>query len=165
MKSCMTIMINILFIFIMLCSLSCSVDQKRKDGEAESRKTALSLAFPNKIQYAPFIIGISRGIFERHGLKITHVAGVGGIDAAEAVLAGQADAGAMGDAPASILLSRCSECRILFGFMQRGIYKDSSVVEGLGKTATFLNSRGLIRAVPDIKKAAVWPHQERIIKR
>ena len=118
MRQLITYGIKLFLIFIILFTYSCSTDREEKDSSATKGDIALRLAFPNKIQYAPFIIGISRGIFQRHGLKVTHVAGVGGIDAAEAVLSGQADLGAMGDAPASILLSRCDRCRILCGFMQ-----------------------------------------------
>ena len=73
----------------------------------------LRLAFPHKIQYLPMMIHCHDG-----SEKISPVVGTGGIDAAEALLAGAADVGAMGDVPALILLSRNSRFQVVCAFMQ-----------------------------------------------
>ncbi len=100
-----------LLAFLLLLS-SCGPGEPEKSGNAMS----LRLAYPNKVQYAPFIIGMAEGIFREHGLEVSHIVGTGGIDAAEALGIGEADIGAMGDVPAVILLSR-SQCRLLASFM------------------------------------------------
>jgi ABC-type nitrate/sulfonate/bicarbonate transport system substrate-binding protein len=86
---------------------------------AAETTTTIRLAYPHKIQYAPMIIGSAAGgPFAAAGLKIAPVIGTGGIDAAEALLAGAADIGAMGDNPAAILLSRSRRFRVICGFME-----------------------------------------------
>lgn len=73
----------------------------------------LRLAFPYKIQYLPMII-----CSDGRAAEVQPVIGTGGIDAAEALLAGEADIGAMGDAPALILLSRNPRFQVICAFMQ-----------------------------------------------
>ena len=75
------------------------------------------LAFSNKIQYLPLIIACDQESAGRSSL-ITPVVGTGGIDAAEALLAGEADIGAMGDVPALILLSKNTRFQVICAFMQ-----------------------------------------------
>jgi ABC-type nitrate/sulfonate/bicarbonate transport system substrate-binding protein len=91
--------------------------EQRQAAESNSALSPIRLAFPNKIQYAPFIIGAGQGYFAKSGLTVTSVTGVGGIDAAEALLSGHADMGAMGDVPAIILLCRSSHFIILGSYM------------------------------------------------
>lgn len=86
---------------------------------AAEMKKAIRLAYPHKIQYAPMIIGSGAdGPFAAAGLVVEPVIGTGGIDAAEALIAGAADVGALGDTPAAILLSRSRRFRVLCGYME-----------------------------------------------
>ncbi|HDS16134.1 MAG TPA: ABC transporter substrate-binding protein [Proteobacteria bacterium] len=80
----------------------------------------LRLAYPNKIQYLPMMLS-----YAESGRKAVNqvsafspVIGSGGIDAAEALLAGEAEVGAMGDVPALILLSRSDRFQVICAFMQ-----------------------------------------------
>ena len=75
----------------------------------------LRLAFPYKIQYLPLIIDTEP---RPSGKAIIPVIGTGGIDAAEALLAGEADIGAMGDAPALTLLAKSARFQVICAFMQ-----------------------------------------------
>ncbi len=78
----------------------------------------LRLAFSNKIQYLPLIIACDQESAGSGASLITPVIGTGGIDAAEALLAGEADIGAMGDVPALILLSKNTRFQVICAFMQ-----------------------------------------------
>ena len=66
------------------------------------RPTALRLAYGKKIHYAPQIIALKQGYFADAGLAIDAKAVQAGIQAAEALTSGSADAAVMGDAPAII---------------------------------------------------------------
>ena len=64
--------------------------------------TSLRLAYGKKIHYAPQIVALKQGYFGNAGLAIDAKAVQAGIQAAEALTSGSADAAVMGDAPAII---------------------------------------------------------------
>lgn len=86
-------------------------------GSAE-HASVIRLVYPNKAQYAPFIIAKATGAWKKSGLVVKDIvlAG-GGINAAEALIAGEADIAAMGDVPALIALSRNEDFHILSSYM------------------------------------------------
>ena len=69
---------------------------------AAEDRTAIRMAYVQKIHYAPTIIAVKQGYFQAEGVKIKPVilAAGSGIVAAEALISGSADAAVMGDAPA-----------------------------------------------------------------
>ncbi|MEM0449611.1 MAG: ABC transporter substrate-binding protein [Methanomassiliicoccales archaeon] len=76
-------------------------------------KMDLVLTYSNKFNYEPFIVAVEKGYFIDENLNITTMVVSGGIQSAEAIITGSADVGAMGDAPAIILLDRNPSARIL----------------------------------------------------
>ena len=66
------------------------------------RPVPLRLAYGKKIHYAPQIIAIKRGFFADSGLALEAKVVQAGIQAAEALTSGSADAAVMGDAPGII---------------------------------------------------------------
>lgn len=66
----------------------------------------ITLVYSNKVNYEPLIIATEKGYFKDEGLDVKVHIVVGGIQTAEALATGSADAGAMGDAPAVILMSK-----------------------------------------------------------
>lgn len=77
------------------------------------KKMDLIITYSNKINYEPFIIAVEKGYFVDENLNITTMVVSGGIQSAEAIMTGSADVGAMGDAPAIILLDKNPSARIL----------------------------------------------------
>ncbi len=69
-------------------------------------KNTITFVYSNKVNYEPMIIATEKGYFEDEGLDIKVSTVVGGIQAAEAIATGSADAAAMGDAPAVMLMSK-----------------------------------------------------------
>ena len=78
----------------------------------------IRICYPNKAQYAPFIIARETGAWKKSGLEVREIvlAG-GGIHAAESLIAGGADIAAMGDVPALITLGRNENFHILSSYM------------------------------------------------
>jgi NitT/TauT family transport system substrate-binding protein len=87
-------------------------------GRCEEDGAIVRICYPNKAQYAPFILARETNAWEKNGLTVHNIviAG-GGIEAAEALVAGEADVAAMGDAPALIALSRNGSLKILTSYM------------------------------------------------
>lgn len=81
----------------------------------------LRLVFPNKVNYEPFIIADQMGFFKQAGLNLEIIHVTGGIQAAEALSTGSADAAAMGESPAIILLSQKASASIVtrYGYGER----------------------------------------------
>ncbi len=69
-------------------------------------KNMITFVYSNKVNYEPMIIATEKKYFEDEGLDIKVATVVGGIQAAEALATGSADAAAMGDAPAIMLMSK-----------------------------------------------------------
>lgn len=85
---------------------------------SEEKGVVIKLCYPNKAQYAPFIIAKETDAWKKNGLTVKDIViGGGGIEAAEALVAGEADIAAMGDVPALIALSRNRNLKILTSFM------------------------------------------------
>jgi NitT/TauT family transport system substrate-binding protein len=76
------------------------------------QKNKITLVYPHKVNYEPFIIAEEKGFFKEEGLDVDVKVVVGGIQAAEALAVGSADAGAMGDAPAVLLMSKNAPVKI-----------------------------------------------------
>jgi sulfonate transport system substrate-binding protein len=70
-----------------------------------ARSTKLRLAYGAKIHYGPQIIALKKGRFAAEGLDVEAKVVQAGIQAAEAMTSGSADAAVMGDAPAIIALA------------------------------------------------------------
>lgn len=84
----------------------------------EEKRAVIKLCYPNKAQYAPFIIAKETEAWKKHGLTVKDIViDAGGIEAAEALVAGEADIAAMGDVPALTALSRNGNLKILTSFM------------------------------------------------
>lgn len=79
-------------------------DRAARDTAPTPSKQAvpLRLAYGTKIHYAPQIVALKKGFFADQGLSVEAKAVQAGIQAAEAMTSGSADAGVMGDAPAII---------------------------------------------------------------
>jgi len=106
-KSCMVLLFPVLLAFFLPMWAG-----------AEEKGLLIQLCYPNKAQYAPFILARETEAWKRHGLAVKDIViGGGGIEAAEALVAGEADMAAMGDAPALIALSRNANLKILSSFM------------------------------------------------
>jgi len=87
-------------------------------GGCEESDSVIRVCYPNKAQYAPFILARETNAWEKNGLAVKNIviAG-GGIEVAEALIAGEADVAAMGDAPALIAVSRNGNFKILTSYM------------------------------------------------
>jgi sulfonate transport system substrate-binding protein len=81
-------------------------------GEA----TLLRLAYGKKIHYAPQILAIKQGLFAHEGLLVDAKVVQAGIQAAEALTSGSADAAVMGDAPAIIAAASGMPVRIVASY-------------------------------------------------
>lgn len=81
-------------------------------------KTPVRVCYPNKAQYAPFIMAKQTDAWGKNGVAVRNIAlAGGGIDAAEALMAGEADMAAMGDVPALIVLSKDERIKIAARYM------------------------------------------------
>jgi len=87
-------------------------------GQCGENGVMVRVCYPNKVQYAPFILANETNAWEKNGLTVKNIviAG-GGIEVAEALVAGEADVAAMGDAPALIAVSRNGNLKILTSYM------------------------------------------------
>ncbi|MBV5306022.1 MAG: ABC transporter substrate-binding protein [Desulfobulbaceae bacterium] len=87
-------------------------------GRCKEDGAIVRICYPNKAQYAPFILAKETNAWEKSGLVVKNIviAG-GGIEVAEALVAGEADVAAMGDAPALIAVSRNGNLKILTSYM------------------------------------------------
>ena len=95
-------------------SVSLILTVGRQAGAAES--TRLRLAYGAKIHYAPQIIALKEGFFAAEGLEVEAKVVQAGIQAAEAMTSGSADAGVMGDAPGIIAVSSGMLLRIVASY-------------------------------------------------
>lgn len=105
-----------LTLFVLLVVFPAFFSPGLASGDEQDR--VIRLCYPNKAQYAPFILARQTDAWKRHGLAVRDIviAG-GGIEAAEALVAAQADMAAMGDAPALIALGRNANIGILSSYM------------------------------------------------
>jgi sulfonate transport system substrate-binding protein len=78
--------------------------------------TRLRLAYGAKIHYGPQIVALKLGYFAAQGLDVEGKTVQAGIQAAEAMTSGSADAGVMGDAPAIIAVSSGMPLRIVASY-------------------------------------------------
>ena len=78
--------------------------------------TSLRLAYGKKIHYAPQIVALKQGYFGNAGLAIDAKAVQAGIQAAEALTSGSADAAVMGDAPAIIAAASGMPVKIIASY-------------------------------------------------
>lgn len=86
-------------------------------GFADDKKP-VRVCYPNKAQYAPFILAKQLNLWDKSGVEVKDVVlSGGGIDAAEAIMAGEADVAAMGDVPALIVLARDEQFKIIARYM------------------------------------------------
>ena len=95
---------------LFIVSVSILIGQSCSD---QHRLQPIRLVYSNKVNYEPFIIANELGYFKEAGLNVQVKLVPGGIHAAEALITGSADAGAMGDAPAVILISRKAPVKIV----------------------------------------------------
>jgi NitT/TauT family transport system substrate-binding protein len=95
-------------------SVSIILTVGRQAGAAES--TRLRLAYGAKIHYAPQIIALKKGYFAAEGLDVEAKTVQAGIQAAEAMTSGSADAAVMGDAPAIIAVASGMPLRIVASY-------------------------------------------------
>ncbi len=119
------------------------VDTQQEPHIAAEVLVKVRIAVQDKTCYLPVIIAIDQGYFERRGLDVQHLKVVGGIEAAEALVAGSADIAVMGDAPAVIALSRSEKihmiaCQTTGDRMHRIVVRDDS---GIKEPADFLGKR------------------------
>lgn len=80
----------------------CSGCARKTEDTTAAARTQLRLAYGKKIHYAPQIVAIKKGYFADHGLAVEAQVVQAGIQAAEALTSGSADASVMGDAPGII---------------------------------------------------------------
>ena len=119
------------------------VDTQQEPHIAAEVLVKVRIAVQDKTCYLPVIIAIDQGYYERRGLDVQHLKVVGGIEAAEALVAGSADIGVMGDAPAVIALSRSEKvymvtCQTTGDRMHRIVVRDDS---GIKEPADFAGKR------------------------
>jgi NitT/TauT family transport system substrate-binding protein len=76
----------------------------------------LRLAYGAKIHYAPQIIALKKGYFAAEGLEVEAKIVQAGIQAAEAMTSGSADAAVMGDAPAIIAVASGMPLKIVASY-------------------------------------------------
>ncbi len=69
--------------------------------------------YSEKTCYLPVVVAVERGIYEQEGVAIDRLVVTGGIESAEAIISGQADLAALGDAPAVICMSRSPRIKLL----------------------------------------------------
>jgi len=85
--------------------------------EAQAGQSAkLRLAYGAKIHYAPQIIALKKGYFASEGLEVEAKIVQAGIQAAEAMTSGSADAAVMGDAPAIIAVASGMPLKIVASY-------------------------------------------------
>ena len=98
------------------CVWGCGREGAQPSEPPAERPTALRLAYGKKIHYAPQIIALKQGYFIDAGLAIDAKAVQAGIQAAEALTSGSADAAVMGDAPAIIAAASGMPVKIIASY-------------------------------------------------
>jgi sulfonate transport system substrate-binding protein len=86
-----------------------------RDAQA-GPSTKLRLAYGTKIHYAPQIIALKKGYFAAENLDVEAKVVQAGIQAAEAMTSGSADAAVMGDAPAVIAVASGMPLKIVAAY-------------------------------------------------
>jgi ABC-type nitrate/sulfonate/bicarbonate transport system substrate-binding protein len=115
----------------------------------EEKGSVIKICYPNKAQYAPFIIAKETEAWKKNGLEVTDIVSAGGgVDAAEALVAGEADIAAMGDVPSLLAVSRNVNLRILSCYMT-GEHMHRIVVSpssGIVKPVDFIRKKIAVHA-------------------
>ncbi|MEA3400067.1 MAG: ABC transporter substrate-binding protein [Armatimonadota bacterium] len=81
--------------------------------EEAQQPVAARFTYSEKTSNAPVVVAVERGLYAEEGLKIEKQVVTGGIESAEAIVSGQADVAALGDAPAIICMSRSPKVLLL----------------------------------------------------
>jgi len=103
---------GVVFAAALLVALAVGAGREAQAG----RSTKLRLAYGAKIHYAPQIIALKKGYFAAEGLDVEAKTVQAGIQAAEAMTSGSADAAVMGDAPAIIAVASGMRLRIVASY-------------------------------------------------
>jgi len=103
---------GLLFAAALLVGLAPGVGREAQAGQS----TKLRLAYGAKIHYAPQIIALKKGFFATEGLEVEAKTVQAGIQAAEAMTSGSADAAVMGDAPAIIAVASGMPLKIVASY-------------------------------------------------
>ncbi len=95
----------------------------------------VTITYSQKTCYAPVIVAVRRGLYEDAGLAVETKVVTGGIQSAEALVSGQADVAALGDAPAIISLARSPKVKLLSLLgdgerMHRIVARDAAAISG-----------------------------------
>jgi sulfonate transport system substrate-binding protein len=98
------------------CAWGCARQGVHPSGSSEEQLTALRLAYGKKIHYAPQIVALKKGYFAEQGLAVEAKAVQAGIQAAEALTSGGADAAVMGDAPGIIAAASGMPVKIVVSY-------------------------------------------------
>jgi sulfonate transport system substrate-binding protein len=93
----------------------CLISAPHREAAA-AETTRLRLAYGAKIHYAPQIIAFKQAFFAAEGLEVEAKVVQAGIQAAEAMTSGSADAAVMGDAPAIIAVASGMPLRIVASY-------------------------------------------------
>lgn len=96
-------------------SMGCG-ERALRPGTPEKEPVRLRLAYGKKIHYAPQIVALKRGYFDDEGLRVDAKAVQAGIQAAEALTSGSADAAVMGDAPGIIAAASGMPVRLVCSY-------------------------------------------------
>lgn len=94
----------------------CSGCARKTEDTTTAAPTQLRLAYGKKIHYAPQIVALKKGYFAQQGVAIEPKAVQAGIQAAEALTSGSADAAVMGDAPGIIVAASGIPVRIVASY-------------------------------------------------
>ena len=103
---------GLLFAAALLVGFAVGASRESQAGQS----TKLRLAYGAKIHYAPQIIALKKGYFAAEGLDVEAKVVQAGIQAAEAMTSGSADAAVMGDAPAIIAVASGMPLRIVASY-------------------------------------------------
>lgn len=80
---------------------------------AKPEPIEVRFTYSEKACYLPVVVAVEKGFYEEEGLKVVPKIVTGGIESAEALVSGQADLGAMGDAPTVIAMSKAEDIRLV----------------------------------------------------
>ena len=130
---------SLLFAAALLVGCTLGAGREAQAGQS----TKLRLAYGAKIHYAPQIIALKKGYFAAEGLEVEAKIVQAGIQAAEAMTSGSADAAVMGDAPAIIAAASGMPLKIVASYgggekMHRLIVAPNS---GIHKPADLIGKR------------------------
>jgi len=103
---------GLLFAAVLLIGSAIGAGHEAQAGQS----TKLRLAYGAKIHYAPQIIALKKGYFAAEGLDVEAKIVQAGIQAAEAMTSGSADAAVMGDAPAIIAVASGMPLKIVASY-------------------------------------------------